>query len=158
MTEPRRRRPGELVFAVVLLIFALIVLYLAYRISGFSGPSTAGVFPMLAGLVMIAAAARILLDTLRLPPAGDGQVVRRFLAEVLPAEVAIYALILVGFMLALEPLGFVLASFLFLLISFLYLQRKGILPALLISGGAVGLILLVFRHVFQVVLPEGVWP
>jgi putative tricarboxylic transport membrane protein len=160
MHRPRLRRPGELGFAGIILIFALIVLYLAYRISGLSGPSSAGVFPMLAGLVMVAAAVRILLETWRMQPESDGgaDLVRRFLARIAPAEVAIYTLIVVAFMVALKPLGFVLASFLFLMTSFLYLHRKGILPALLISGGTVAVILVVFRHVFQVILPEGPWP
>jgi len=156
----RPRLPGELSFAGVILTFALIVLYLAYRISGLSGPSSAGVFPMLAGLVMVGSAVGILFETWRMRPESDdgAGLVRHFLARIAPTEIAIYTLIIVGFMLALEPLGFVIASFLFLMASFVYLHRKGIVLALLISVGAVAAILLIFRHVFQVILPEGPWP
>jgi len=160
MRKTRRRLPGELGFALILLILALLVLYFAYLISGLSGPSSAGVFPMLAGLAMVGSAIAILLETMRMQPeAGDGVgLVRRFLVRITPAEIAVYALIVVGFMLALEPLGFTISALLFLLVSFLYLQRGRIVMALLISAGSIAAILLIFRYVFRVILPEGPWP
>lgn len=159
MHRSRQRLPGELAFVGLLLIFALLVLFLAYRISGFSGASSAGVFPMLAGLTMVGSAAAILLRTLRMRPAPDGGgVLRAFFARITPTEIAVYGLIVIAFMLALEPLGFVIAALLFLLISFLYLERGRIVRAVLVSVGAVALILLIFRHVFKVILPEGPWP
>lgn len=159
MRKARLRRPGELGFTGILLALALLVLYFAYGIAGFAGPSSAGVFPMLAGLAMVGSAIVILLDAVRMrPEAGrDAGPVRDFFARIAPAEIAVYALLVVGFMLALEPLGFVVAAFLFLLISFLYLRRGGIVLALLISVGALAAILVVFRYVFRVVLPEGPW-
>jgi putative tricarboxylic transport membrane protein len=159
MRKARRRRPGEIGFVGILLIFALLVLYVAYRISGLAGPSSAGVFPMLAGLAMVGSAVAILRQTLRMPveDGGGAGVIRRFVARIAPAEVAVYALIVIGFMLALQPLGFVAAAFLFLLISFLYLRRGGIVLALLLSAGSIAAILVVFRYVFRVILPEGAW-
>jgi hypothetical protein len=157
MGSGRRRLPGEAGFLALLLGFALFVLYQAYLISGFASPSSPGLFPMLAGLVMVVAAATALLRSLALPPPeerGVAAVTRR----VVPPSVVVYAAMIVAFMLALEPLGFVVSSFLFLLASFLYLHRKSVLLALLLSAGAVAAILVVFRYVFQVVLPEGFWP
>ena len=160
MRKARLRRPGELGFTGVLLIFAVLVLYFAYRISGFAGPSSAGVFPMLAGLAMVGSAITILLETARMRPEASGGPgpVRGFLTRIAPPEIAVYALIVIGFMLALEPLGFVAAAFAFLLISFLYLRRAGIVLALMISLGATAAIVLIFRYVFRVILPEGPWP
>lgn len=160
MHKTRSRLPGELGFAGILLLLALAILFFAYRISGFSGPSSAGIFPMLAGLTMVGSAIAILLETLRMRPESDpgrGSV-RRFVARVTPNVIAVYALIIIGFMLTLETLGFIVAAFLFLLISLLYLHRKGIMPALLISVGSIAAILLIFRYVFRVILPEGPWP
>jgi putative tricarboxylic transport membrane protein len=160
MHKSRPRLPGELGFAGITLIFSLLVLFFAYRISGLSGPSSAGVFPMLAGLVMVGSAIAILVGTMRMRAESDGGAgpVRHFLRRVTPTEIAIYALIMIAFMLALEPLGFIIAAFLFLLVSFLYLHRRGIVLALGISVGSIALILLIFRYVFQVILPEGPWP
>ncbi len=158
MRTTRRRLPGELGFALILLIFALLVLYFAYRISGLAGPSSAGVFPMLAGLAMAGSAIVVLLETRRMRPETGAGLARRFLARIAPPELAVYVLMVVGFMLALEPLGFALSGLLFLLASFLYLQRGGIVVALLVSVGAIAAILLLFRFVFRVILPEGPWP
>jgi hypothetical protein len=159
MHTTRKRLPGELGFAVILLVFALLVLVLAWRISGLAGPSTAGVFPMLAGLAMVGSAIAILLGTRRMRPESDQGVgpLRHFMSRIAPWEILVYALIVIAFMAALVPLGFIISAFLFLLASFLYLHRHGILLALGLSVGAIALILLVFRYVFQVILPEGPW-
>lgn len=157
--KARDRRPGEIGFIGILLIFALLVLYFAYRISGFAGPSSAGVFPMLAACAMLGSAIVILRDTLRMRPEGgrDAGALRSFFDRIAPVDVVVYALLVVGFMLALEPLGFAVAGFLFLLISFLYLRRGGIVLALLLSAASIAAFLVVFRYFFRVILPEGAW-
>ena len=66
MRKARLRRPGELGFTGILLALALLVLSFAYGIAGFAGPSSAGVFPMLAGLAMVGSAIVILLDAVRM--------------------------------------------------------------------------------------------
>ena len=55
MDVPRRRVPGELVFVLILLLFSLTALWQSWRISGFTGWSSPGGLPMLAGLVMVSA-------------------------------------------------------------------------------------------------------
>jgi hypothetical protein len=114
---------------------------------------------MLAGLAMVGSAIAIRLGTRRMRPESDQGVgpLRHFMSRIAPWEILVYALIVIAFMAALVPLGFIISAVLFLLASFLYLHRHGILLALGLSVGAIALILLVFRYVFQVILPEGPW-
>ena len=87
MSPRAQRRPGELAFAVALLAFSLWLFAEAYKISGFSGLSTPGVFPMLASGLMIASSLAILVKVLAMGPAGGG--LRRFLADITPLRQAV---------------------------------------------------------------------
>lgn len=150
------RRPGEIAFGVVLLIFSLIMLWQAYAIAGFSSLSSAGAFPMAMASIMAVTAAISLLRSLRLPsPSGGMQL---FVKEILPPAVVVFSLLILGYSLLLQPLGFVLASFVFLLVSSWFLQAGQFKRALLLSVLSIVSVYIVFRLIFQVVLPEGVIP
>lgn len=150
------RRPGEIAFGVLLLIFSLFMLWQAYGISGFSSLSSAGAFPMAMAAIMLVTAAISLLRSLRLPsPSGGMQL---FIKEVLPPTVVAFSLLILGYSLLLQPLGFVLASFAFLLVSSWFLQAGQFKRALLLSVISIISVYIVFRLIFQVVLPEGVIP
>lgn len=153
----RRRRAGELVFAAGLLAFSLAAFWQAFGISGFSGLSTPGVFPMLASGAMVLAALCILLRTAAAsaPDRGAGRELLRFLQEVVPLRlVAVLALIL-AYLVAMPWLGFLVSSGLFLFASFCFLWRRNPFFSLLLAGFCLGAIFVIFRVVFQVVLPEG---
>lgn len=157
MSPKPTRRPGELVFALLLVIFGVAVFWQAYQISGFSGLTTPGVFPMLAAGMMVATSLFILASTVR-RPAPDlsvQPVPARFLREILPPRhVVVIGLVLV-YLIALPLLGFVVGSGLFLFAAFQYLWRKNPLVTVILSAGSLAAIYLVFRVVFQVVLPQG---
>jgi putative tricarboxylic transport membrane protein len=154
----RRRQPGETVFGYVLLLLGLFVMAEGYRIDGLHSPSSAGVFPALAGLVMTVSALAIIRRNHRMPPAhipeGSGAA-REFLRRTTPADVAVMAALIVAYMVALEPVGFLGASFVFLFLSLLYLHRGRLLTTLLVSAGSLAAIWVVFRVLFTVVLPTG---
>lgn len=157
MPVKRPRRAGETVFAVALLGFSLAAFWQAFRISGFSGLSTAGVFPMLAAGAMAISAMVILVRTLSLPRAAgqQGTTWQDFCREVLPRRhVAMLALILL-YLLSMPWVGFVVGSGVFLFVAFAALWRRGIMLSLLLTVVCLGAIYLVFRVVFQVVLPQG---
>ena len=59
------------------------------------------------------------------------------------------------FTVALEPLGFLVSAFVFLLASIHYLHRGAAWFTLAVSAAALGVIYVVFRLLFLVVLPEG---
>lgn len=156
--QGRPREPGETVFAYLMLLLGLFVMAEGWRLDALHSPSSAGIFPALAGLFMSLSAGAVILRNRRMAPspaAAEDGVVRAFLRRVTPREVAAMAALLVAYMLALEPAGFLLASFAFLLVAILYLHRRGIVFAAVVSAAMLALIWVVFRLVFTVVLPAG---
>jgi hypothetical protein len=156
--QGRPREPGETVFACLMLLLGVFVMAEGWRLDAFHSPSSAGIFPVFAGLVMAVSAAAVILRTCRMvpPPAAAEQgLLRAFLRRVTPKEVAAMAALMVAYMLALEPFGFLAASFAFLLVSILYLHRRGLVFAAVVSAATLALIWVVFRLVFTVVLPAG---
>lgn len=157
MSFRRPRRAGEVVFAAALLAFSTAAFWQAYGISGFSGLSTAGVFPMLASGAMVLSSLAILARTLAAPkpPREGGPEWRRFWVDVLPwRHIAMLALILL-YLAAMPWLGFLVSSAVFLFVTFAYLWRRGPVLSLVLTVFCLAAIYLVFRVVFRVVLPQG---
>lgn len=151
--DPVTRRPGELIFAAILLVFAVAAFWQAYGISGFSGKTTPGVFPMFAAGVMVISAMAILVSAVRkmpTPATAPG-----FFQEVLPLNVVVLMGLMFGYVILMPLFGFVISSALFLFCTFQFLWRKNPLVMLLLTAVTLAAIYLVFREVFQVVLPQG---
>ncbi len=155
MSDTRSRRPGELAFSLVLVVFSLFAAWQAWRISGFTSLSSAGMFPIFATFTMVASAMVVVIETARARPEAERGGLQRFLAEVSPVRFLVFSAMIVAYMLAMEPAGFLLSSFAFLFLGMLYLHRRGILINLAVSAGSLAVIYFVFRHVFSVVLPAG---
>jgi hypothetical protein len=150
------RRPGELIFNCILLAFSLFMLWQAYQISGFSSVSSAGAFPMaMASIMAVTSAISIIANVKR--RAGP-EPFKSFKTQILPKAVVVFALLILAYSLLLEPLGFILASFAFLLVASSFLQGGNIKRALLLSTLSIIGVYIVFRLIFQVVLPEGIIP
>lgn len=155
----RPRVPGEFVFALAMLVFGLSALWQAWRISGLSSWSSPGVMPMVAAAVMSGSALVFLRNTLRMknpeiPPGST--LARQFAHKVVPLPVVLFTVLIVGYMFALEPLGFIVSSFTFLAASMFALGSRRIVFTLVVSALSLVAINLVFRTAFSVVLPEGV--
>jgi putative tricarboxylic transport membrane protein len=155
MPELRTRRPGELVFSLALLAFSLFAAWQAWRISGFASLSSAGVFPMVATFTMAVSGLFIVAETARARPEKERGTLQRFAADITPMRLVVFALLIVAYMLALEPAGFLLSSFGFLFLGMSFLYRKGVLVNLAVSSASLVIIYIIFRHVFSVVLPAG---
>jgi putative tricarboxylic transport membrane protein len=156
MSPEPGRKPGELVFALLCCGFGLVAFWQAYGISGFSGLTTPGVFPMLATGTMVVAGIFIVVDAARRRAERTGEAAPvRFLREVLPLRHAVMIALMLGYLLLLPRFGFVLSSALFLFCAFQYLWRRNPLITMLISAASLAAIYVVFRVVFQVVLPQG---
>jgi hypothetical protein len=157
-TPPKRRLvPGERLFAFILLGSALFLFAHAYSISGFSSLSSAGFFPMVATGLMVITQLITIACTLRVEgdiPAGSSAL-QEFRRRVTPLDILVFSAMMIGFALALAPLGFVPASFLFLTCSIVYLIRGRFLMAVGVSTLSTALIYVIFRVVFEVVLPKG---
>lgn len=149
------QRRGERGFSLLLLVFSVTAFWQSYAISGFSGLSTAGVFPMLASATMMVSAACILLQNVRQSPSTSGSSNDGFMQSILPLPVVIMMALITGYLFAMPALGFLLSSAAFLFLSFSYLWRKSLLTSLLITAVSVASVYFIFRKVFQVVLPKG---
>jgi hypothetical protein len=149
-----QRRPGEAVFAVLLFGASLFLLSSAYGISGFSALSSPGSVPMATTAVMALTTGIVLFRTVRLPLALS-ETVRR---DILPPVVIILALMLVGYGVLLRPLGFLPTSALFLIAAIKILSNRSWIFTVTVSLASLLLIWVVFRLVFTVLMPQGVFP
>lgn len=152
--EEYQRRPGELTFAVVLLVASLGLLWSAYGISGFEALSAPGAVPMATTLAMVISALLVVLRTARLPLDRSETVAK----DILPVVVMLFVGFLIAYGLLLRPLGFLPTSALFLIVSIKYLSGRGWGWTLLVSLGGLALIWLIFRIVFTVLMPAGIVP
>jgi putative tricarboxylic transport membrane protein len=160
VTKPLEPRlPGELTFVLVLVLFGATALWQAFRISGFASWSSPGAVPMLAALVLLGAALRIALTALRQPPADVPQgssLSAQFGHVLLPRVIVLFTLLIVLYMFALEPLGFVVSSFLFLAAGMWVLGSRRVVYNLAISAICLAAVYVIFQTAFSVVLPAGV--
>lgn len=148
------RRPGELVFALLIVVFSVAALWQSYSISGFSGKTTPGVFPMIASGVMVISGIVVLTSATQLPAPPEGA--PGFLAEILTLRHMVVIGLVLAYVLLMPLIGFVASSAVFLFCSFQFLWRKNPLLMLALTGVTLVIIYVVFREVFQVVLPQGI--
>ncbi len=156
MKSARKLHPGELSISILLLVFSLFVLYQAYMISGFSGISSAGAFPLGAATIMALCMLKLVIDNVlisRRTPAEEKHPAWVVIGELLPRRIVLFALLIVVYMVLLQPLGFVISTFLFLCCGFIYLRGSGPVRSVLIAAGSVAAIYGIFHFLFQVVLP-----
>jgi hypothetical protein len=158
MTQPPDnippRRPGEAIFALILLAGSLALLWQAWNIAGPSRLSAARSVPVAATAIMVGAMLAVVIQTLRRP--GPGGV--KFRLDILPGEVVLIVGLLVAYALLLRPLGFIPTSFLFLLVSIRLLSRRGWLWSAGLSAACVIGVWVIFRLVFTVLMPQGIVP
>ena len=154
MSEPANsRRPGELLFALLLFVFSVSAFWQAYLISGFSGKATPGVFPMLAAGIMVVSGLMTLLSAARMPKKPDDK--SCFFVEVLSFNHFVLIVLVFGYVILMPVLGFVISSGLFLFCSFQFLWRKNPLVILALTAVTLAVIYIIFREVFQIFLPQG---
>ena len=155
--ELDKRRPGELVFAVILLCASLGLLWSAYGIENPFGPnglSAPRAIPVATTLIMVFASAFILFKTAKLPLDLAESVSR----DIFPAVVVLFAAMLAAYGILVKPLGFLPTSALFLIVGIKRLSRRSWSWTLLVTLGTLAIIWLVFRIVFSVLMPSGIVP
>ncbi len=152
--KPSARRPGEVVFSLLLAVFSVTAFWQSYAISGFKGLSEPGVFPMLASATMLLSSLVILRDVVARPASPDTGFLP-FQREVIPARLAVVVGLILAYVVAMPQVGFVISSAGFLFVSFWYLWRKGPVISAALALTSLALIYFIFRQVFQVVLPQG---
>ncbi|WP_417528573.1 tripartite tricarboxylate transporter TctB family protein [Marinomonas shanghaiensis] len=150
----KTRKPGERIFCFLMIVGSVYLFWQAYAIAGFSSFSSPGAFPLAASATMVLASCITFLNTLKLPAAENV----RFVYHCFPPIVAIVMALILIYSVVLESLGFVLSSFAFLFVSIQFLYRRNVLTTLAISLLAMVIVYIIFRLIFQVVLPEGIVP
>lgn len=170
----RQRVNSDTVAGAVVLVFALAYTILALRIppSSFTnavvGPS---VFPIAIGVGLILASLALLVKGLVARPAPDGPPDVAGLEDPAlddlpyetnppqsPVKLAVTLLILLGYVLTFVDLGYVLSTFLFLLISGMYLDRKHPVRNTVYAALFPIVVYLIFTVLLGVTLPAGVLP
>lgn len=154
MYQLTTRKPGEIAFAIVMLLGSVFLFWQAYYISGFSSLSSAGALPLAAAAVMVISSTIALIKTMGLTI--DTEI--RFFHHVLPPIVSIVIALILLFSVMLEPVGFILSALLFLFLGITFLQRSSFLVTATITVICLISVYFIFRIIFQVVLPEGVIP
>ena len=155
--EQGRRRPGELLFAAVMVAASGYLVWTAWGIENPFGPnglSSPRSIPLASTTVMVIAALLVLANTARLP-LDRTESIRR---EILPVTVILFAAFLVLYGILLRPLGFLPTSGLFLVVAIKLLARRGWAWTLSISLFSLFVIWLIFRIVFTVLMPSGIVP
>lgn len=154
MQDGQVRRPGEGIFAILVAIFSLFLLWKAYEIDGFSALSSAGALPMGAAAVMVITSLTIAWNTLKSPKSPTETVAR----DILPFDVWIGIVLIIAYAVLLVPLGFLPTSFLFLMLLTKALSGRSWFFCSWTSAASLIVIYLVFRIIFQVIMPEGIVP
>ena len=154
MTAPARPpAPGERLLPLALLMPAGVAIAEGVRLDGLVSPSSAGAFPLLAGVVMAGSAVAIGASAWR--RRGAGQPVGG-VAALLPPRVAAVGGLFLAALAAMPWAGLHLSAILLLLLSVRLLAGRGWWRAGLVAALAVVAIHVVFRHGFSVLLPAGV--
>ena len=152
MEEKTVQKPGEKILIWFLLFFSIFILVQAIMIPGLKSLSSSGVFPIFISSIMIMTMLRLLWkNRTQYSTRKIGDEFKKGIPIVFPKTVAIYAGILVLYILFLYPLHFWPSSFLFLLGSFVFLRGAKPLRALFIAAGLLVVIYLLFQYLFRVI-------
>jgi len=154
MQDGHVRRPGEGVFAIIVALCSLVLLWKAYDIDGFSALSSPGAVPLGAAATMVVSALVIAFKTLRSPKATTETIAK----HILPFDVWTGIVLIILYAVLLVPLGFLPTSFLFMAIMIKLLSGRSVFFAVWTSAVSLLVIYLVFRIVFSVLMPEGIVP
>lgn len=160
MHTKRSRLAGEVGFVALLVAASAFLLWTAYGISGLSSLTSAGAFPMFTAAVMLVSGLFSLRHTVRTQPVArepGESAARRFARQLTPPVLVGFIVAIMAYMVALEPLGFLLASFLFLLVSMRLLGSRRWGLNLAVAALSLAATYLVFQTLFSVVLPAGGW-
>lgn len=158
MSAARERLPGEVVFALLMALMSAFLLWTAIGISGFKSSTSAGAFPMAASATMLVCSLIVIAQTVRAPlAAGEpGESLwRQWVRRIAPPVIVWTSLAIVVYMLTLEWLGFIVGSYLFLIVSMALLGSRRWGLNLLASAGTLAAIVVVFQTAFSVQLPPG---
>ncbi|MBB3192238.1 tripartite tricarboxylate transporter TctB family protein [Halomonas cerina] len=152
-----RVQAGEKAFDWLLMLFSIGVLVEAYRIDGIPSLNSPGSFPVGLALVMIASSAVILFShrhKRRDPRIRDARhEFQVFWKEHFQPHIVVFTLVAVAYLVAIVWFSFYVSTFLFLALLFIYYRQGRVISSLVIAGGSLAVIYVLFTLVFRVYLP-----
>ncbi len=151
------RLAGELTFMVLLVLASVFLLWASYGISSFDSLAAPGTFPVVCAATMLATGLISMRKTARakLNLESGETLVQQFVRKVTPLQLVAFSVLIALYMVGMEYIGFLLASYIFLSTSMYLLGSRRVLLNLLISAVVLVAIFIVFRTAFSVVLPAG---
>lgn len=156
MHTSHARLPGELTFMVLSVVFSTFMLWASYSISQFESISSPGVFPMVCAAALLVTGFMSLLKTARAKLNLEGETFwQQFVRKLAPAQLVLFTLLIAVYALTLEVVGFLVGSYVFLLLSMQVLGSKRMGLNLVVSAVVLAAIFVVFQTAFSVVLPAG---
>ncbi|MGE0097342.1 MAG: tripartite tricarboxylate transporter TctB family protein [Hydrogenophaga sp.] len=151
------RLAGELTFMVLLVLVSLFLLWTAYHISSFDSLAAPGTFPSFCAITMaITGLLNVVKSARKKLILENGETtVQQFVRRITPLQLVLFSALILLYMLGMELLGFLVASYLFLALSMYLLGSRRVVFNLLISALVLATIFIVFRAAFSVILPAG---
>lgn len=151
------RLAGELTFMVLLVFVSLFLLWTAYHISSFDSLAAPGTFPSFCAAAMALTGLLNVVKTARkkLNLENGESTAQQFVRKITPLQLVLFTVLIFLYMLGMEFIGFLLASYLFLALSMYLLGSRRVVLNLLISALVLAGIFIVFRTAFSVILPAG---
>ncbi len=154
----RKFEEGEFTFILLLLVISMVLFILSLRMyvdtPVLSGPAT---FPLLTTILMIIILSSILWGSKKYNKfAKDRNILEKLKATLnylFPQKIIQLIALIIIYVLVLPYLGFIITTFLFLFLAMLLFSKKNILQIFTISTGSIVCILIVFKYIFQIVLP-----
>jgi putative tricarboxylic transport membrane protein len=142
---------------VLLVLVSVFLLWASYKISSLDSLAAPGTFPMVCAFAMLVTGLINAVKTARAKlNLENGETrLQQFGRKVTPVQLIAFTVLIFLYMLGMEYIGFLLASYLFLAVSMYLLGSRRVLLNLAISLLVLVAIFIVFRTAFSVVLPAG---
>ncbi|WFA07874.1 tripartite tricarboxylate transporter TctB family protein [Tissierella sp. Yu-01] len=156
----KKRKPGERGFAIILLIVGILALIESMKMFMKEPTSSSfGALPLFLSSVIVIFMIKIILFEDRSTGTGNKkgnfkELINSTLRYIFPKDIIVVFLFLILYCLLLVfGLGFEMSSTIFLIASMTYLMRGQILRNVIYTGLSMTFILVVFKTIFQVILP-----
>lgn len=152
----KRLEPLERPFYVLLILFAAFFLYASGQLVEDSLINSMGTIAVCVALVLLFSGLLILLETRGVPKVdleGLWNEISTFRRQHFPPQLLVFIIVCLAYMFAMPVVGFYPSTFLFLLLSIVYLRRGKVLSALIATSISMLLVYGMFTLLFHIYLP-----
>jgi len=147
------RSPGEITFCIFFIVVGGFAYYIALSFTSGTWDSPS-IFPRLVSALIVVLSIVTIFRTIKNTVKPSFTSMKDIAKFLLPADVAVLLFMLTVYSVVLPIIHFIPASFLFMYIAMVYLQRgRGLLKSAAISGLALACLVAIFRYIFLVILP-----